>query len=300
MQSSYSRFIRYLFIAVWCAAAVPVAAAEPGAKSFMWEVRQGDRVIYLLGSLHVGNADFYPLSPAVEGAFAKSEVLAVEADVSDPQATMAAMQKGMYAGDDNVQNHLSKELVKRIAAVLPRYGMNMQLMANMKPFMLMSTLVMAESMRLGYDPQGGVDLYFLGKARARKMKIVELESIDAQLDIMNGFSDAEMEAMLGQTVASIEDDTMGKELKAMIAAWRRGDGAELLRVVEASFGEHSAAKTAVMEKLNARRNRAMTDKIERYLQSGRTHFVAVGALHLVGEQGIINLLRKKNYAITQR
>jgi len=283
-------------LALWLALVAPPASY---AQSFLWEARDGDRRVFLMGSIHIGRADFYPLPEAVQAAFAKSDVLAVEADASDPQATLLVMQKGVYGKGDSLEQHLRADTVKRLKAILPRYGLSWELMANLRPFTLYSTLVMAEGMRLGYDPQAGVDLHFIQKARESAMPIVELESIAFQVDMMNSFSDAEMDMLLGQTLQQIERDTMGAELKSMTTAWRAGDAAALWRVVQGSFGEDHKSRDAIMEKLNTRRNRAMTDKIEGYLKSGKTHFVVVGALHLVGDEGIVSRLRQKNFKIVQ-
>lgn len=286
----------FLALVLWLSAAQPPLAH---AQSFLWEARDGERRVFLMGSIHIGRADFYPLPEAVQTAFAKSDVLAVEADTSDPQATMVAMQKGVYGQGGSLEQHLSADTVKRLKAVLPRYGLSWELMANMRPFMLYSTLVMAEGMRLGYDAQSGVDLHFLQKARARNIPIVELESIALQFDMMNSFSDAEMETLLRQTLQQLERDTMGEELNSMATAWRTGDAAGLWRIVQNSFGEDHQSRDAIMEKLNTRRNRAMTDKIEGYLKSGKTYFVVVGALHLAGDDGIVKRLQQKKYRVVQ-
>ena len=297
MRNLHAIFLRtFATLALWLALAVPSAA---DAQSFLWEARDGERRVFLMGSMHIGRADFYPLPEAIQAAFAQSNALAVEADVSDPQAALIAMEKGVYGKGDSLQQHLSADTVKRLQALLPRYGLNWELLTNLRPFMLYSTLVVAEGMRLGYDPQAGVDLHFLQKARERKLPIVELESIRFQMDMMNAFSDAEMDALLRQTIRQIERDTMGDELNKMAAAWREGDAPGILRIVEASFADDAKTRDAIMEKINTRRNRAMTDKIEGFLKSDKTYFVVVGALHLVGDEGIVNRLRQKNYKIVQ-
>lgn len=297
MRNLHAIFLRTVAtLALWLALAVPSAA---DAQSFLWEARDGERRVFLMGSMHIGRADFYPLPEAIQAAFAQSNALAVEADVSDPQAALIAMEKGVYGKGDSLQQHLSADTVKRLQALLPRYGLNWELLTNLRPFMLYSTLIMAEGMRLGYDPQAGVDLHFLQKARERKLPIVELESIRFQMDMMNAFADNEMDALLRQTLRQIERDTMGDELNRMTTAWREGDAPGILRIVEASFADDAKTRDAIMEKINTRRNRAMTDKIEGFLKSDKTYFVVVGALHLVGDEGIVNRLRQKNYKIVQ-
>lgn len=287
----------WLFVLLTLALVLPSVAAEP--RALCWQIRSGKSEIILLGSLHVGSADFYPLAAPIEAAFKRAQILGVEANIADPQSSLIAMQLGLYTGQDRLDDHISAPLLARLGKVLPRYGMSLDLLRNLRPFMLLSTLTMAEAMRLGYDPQAGVDMYFLQKAQARNMKIVELESIQAQMELMNGFTDKESEAMLTQTVDGIERDSMGKEFRDMVSAWRAGDVPRFVQAVNASFAGDRTTQDMMMKKLNVARNGAMADKIETYLRSGQTHFIVVGALHLVGEQGIIERLRKKNYQIVQ-
>lgn len=285
------------------AALISSTAAAPAAggdnKAFMWKLGEGRHVAYVLGSLHVGNAAMYPLPASVERAFKRAQVLAVEADIANPQATLTAMTLGLYAEDDALANHVSPALAARLDKVLGRYGLTPALTANLRPFMVMSTLVVAEAMRLGYDPTLGIDLHFLKRAGERNLPVVELESVTAQMQLLASFSDAEQEALLRQTVDAIERDTMGSDLASLVAAWQAGDARRLEQAVTASFRGDTQAQAVTMEKLNDRRNRAMAAKVRGYLASGKTHFVVVGALHLVGNSGIIALLQKQGVRVQQ-
>ena len=265
----------------------------------MWKLSQGPNVAYVLGSLHVGNAAMYPLPASVERAFKQAQVLAVEADIANPQATLSAMTLGLYTDGDTLADHISPALKARLDKLLARYGLPATMTANLKPFMAMSTLVMAEAMRLGYDPALGIDLHFLKRAGERSMPVVELESVAAQLQLLASFSDAENEALLRQTVDAIERDTMRTDLAALIAAWQAGDARRLEQTVHASFRGDAQAQKVTMEKLNDRRNHAMAAKVRGYLDSGKPHFVVVGALHLVGNNGIIALLQKQGVRVEQ-
>lgn len=293
MNAFALRALSFLVAVIWVA---PVAA---GDKAFIWKLSQGTQVAYAMGSLHVGNAAMYPLPASVERAFKNAQVLAVEADIANPQATMAAMTLGLYGPDDTLAKHLSPALSERLNKVFARYGLTPELAANLRPFMVMSTLVMAEAMRLGYDPSLGIDLHFLKRASERNMPVAELESVMAQMQLLAGFSDSEQEALLRQTIDSIEKDTMRSDLATLVAAWQAGDARRLEQTVTASFHGDAQAQAVMMDKLNDRRNRAMAAKIRGYLDSGKVHFVVVGALHLVGERGIIALLQKQGVRVEQ-
>lgn len=280
MNAHTLRALSFLVAALW------VAPAAAGDKAFLWKLSQGSHVTYVMGSLHVGNAAMYPLAPSVERAFKQAQVLAVEADIGNSQATMTAMTLGFYGDGDTLANHISPALNARLDKVLVRYGLTSALTANLRPFMVMSTLVMAEAMRLGYDPTLGIDLHFLKRAGERQLPVVELESVAGQMQLLASFSDAEQEALLRQTIDGIEKDTIRTDLATLVAAWQAGDARRLEQAV-------------TMDKLNDRRNRTMASKVRGYLESGKVHFVVVGALHLVGERGIIALLQKQGVRVEQ-
>lgn len=297
MQSLSLRRVSFLFALLFTLlAAAPAGAAD---KAFMWKLSHDANVAYILGSLHVGNGAMYPLPPSVERAFKHAQVLAVEADIGNPQATLSAMTLGLYTDGDTLADHISPALKARLDKVLGRYGLPATLAANLKPFMAMATLVMAEAMRLGYDPALGIDLNFLKRAGDRGMPVVELESVAVQMQLLASFSDAENEALLRQTVDAIERDTMRSDLAALTAAWKAGDARALEQTVHASFRGDGEAQAVTAEKLNNRRNRAMAAKVRGYLDSGKPHFVVVGALHLVGSSGIIALLQKQGVRVEQ-
>lgn len=296
MHTLALRLVTPLLALIALVAAAPVAA---GDKAFLWKLSHGNNVAYVLGSLHVGNAAMYPLPASVERAFKEAQVLAVEADIANPQATMTAMSLGLYADGDTLANHISPTLAARLDKVLGRYGLTPALTATLRPFMVMSTLVMAEAMRLGYDPTLGIDMHFLKRAGERNMPVVELESVAAQMQLLSSFSDAEQEALLRQVVEAIERDTMRTDLAALVNAWQAGDARRLEQTVNASFRGDAQAQAVTMEKLNDRRNRAMATKVRGYLDSGKPHFVVVGALHLVGERGIIALMQKQGVRAQQ-
>lgn len=274
-------------------------AAAVETRSFIWEVRGEQGKAYVLGSIHVGSPELYPLAPAIQKAFEDSAVLGVEADPRQQQGMTAALTQGLYPPGDNLRNHLPPPLVERLAKQLPRYGITIEIAASMKPFMVMTLIEMGEALRAGYDPQQGIDLHFLEQATKRDMKVVELESIEQQMALVDSFSDEEAEALLQQVLASVEKNGMATDLKQMMAAWKAGDADQLERVADRSLSADAKAKDAVMEKINYGRNTAMADKLDGYLKSGKTHFIVVGALHLVGKRGVVELLRKKGYAVRQ-
>jgi uncharacterized protein YbaP (TraB family) len=152
-----------------------------------------------------------------------------------------------------------------------------------------------EILKLGLNPSYGIDMHFMNKASGKK-KIVELESLEYQFDLLSGFDDDEQEAFLRYTLRDLH--VLEQELQSMIDAWKSGDTETLESIVKKSTsGDFDMS--SVYEKLITERNRNMVAKIEEYLEDDETYFIIVGAGHLVGEQGIIEILKDKGYSVKQ-
>ena len=138
-------------------------------------------------------------------------------------------------------------------------------------------------------------MHFLSKASGIK-RIVELESVDYQIDLLSGFTDREQEILLVYTIEDIK--TFGDSPEQLTDAWQKGDTGVVASIVIDSMTKDQELYS-VYEKLVIERNRRMTSRIEDFLLSGDTHFIVVGAAHLVGEKGIPAILREKGYGVGQ-
>jgi len=240
--------------------------------------------------------EVYPLSRKIEDAFEKSSILAVEANINnvakiDVQKLVAS---AFYPGDDTLERHISKgtfEFVKKETAPL---GIPIELINKQKPWFLALTLESMELMKLGFNPQYGIDNYFLKKAVGKK-KIVELESLDYQLNLLSGFSDEEQEFFLLYTLKDLK--TLRQETDKLLRAWQTGD-VKTMEAVALKAGEDRRL-AGIFEKLYYERNSAMASKIEEFLRTKNTYFVVVGAGHLIGNKGVVELLKRKGYLVEQ-
>jgi len=271
--------------------------AVSGQKSFLWKVRSKTTTVYLLGSVHFLKKEAYPLERKIEDAFEKSDVLAVEADITD--ATKLDIGKllgsAFYQGDETLEKHVSRETYELIKKELGASGLPFEFFERQRPWFLALTLTSVELLKLGFDPDYGIDRHFLTKAQGRK-KITELESLDYQLDLLSGLSDADQEMFLLYTVKDLKN--LGRQTDEILRSWRSGDTGGLeAAMTQGVTGDRRMS--SFYDKLIYERNRNMTSKIEGYLGSKESVFVVVGAGHLVGSRGIVELLRAKGYAIEQ-
>jgi len=268
-----------------------------GGKTFLWKAHSDSGVVYILGSIHFFKSELYPLDEKIEKAFGMSDVLAVEADINNIGDISPAklLERSLYAGGDSIEKHVSAGTMSLLRETLQKTEMPLALFRVQKPWFIALTLTSLELMRLGFDPQYGIDNHFLSEAIGKK-KVVELESLQYQIDLLSGLSDEEQEAFLLYSLRDLR--TVDREADALLRAWQTGDVAKMEEIVAKSAGSNRAM-SGFFEKILYERNRNMASKITGFLESGKTHFVVVGAAHLIGKQGILEVLRSKGFKIEQ-
>ncbi len=301
------RFLARLLLAAtflaspWIALAQPAtgAAAAPSARNFLWEVSSLTNRVYLFGTVHAGKADFYPLPEPVRKAFADATVLAVEADITDAQAMEAGAASMLLTPPATLATMVPAPLYGRFRRQLDRFGIPEPQVAKLKPFIASSMIAFAEWGRQGYLPQYGVDVYLISRAREQKKNIVELEGAKVQTELMNSLTDKEQLQAFEGTVSALESGVARDQITGLVNAWQSGDAALLLEVMRA-FNENVPGAKAMEEKFIWSRHDAMAGKIEAWLLNGRDRvFVAVGALHLAGPRGLVEMLRARGYVVRQ-
>ena len=268
-------------------------------KSFLWEVKSPTTTVWMFGTIHVGKQSFYPLSEAVETAFDQSSKLVVEADISAavPSAEMDALIS--YSPPDALDKHIPKLLYERLKTQLARLNMPEEAVKSMKPFVVGGFLSVMEFSRFGYDMNLGVDAYLLARAREAGKPVGELESMTAQLAMMNGMPPKLQEDFLENTISTLELGRSSEQVTGMVNAWQTGDS-KLMADVTAEVNLGMKSNAQLNEIMLHSRHEAMLKKIEGYLGAKAVHFVAVGSLHLVGPRGLIPMLKAKGYEVTQK
>ena len=301
------RLVRFVLAAALAAATLPAAAQsaaalpspQAGSREFIWEVSSLTNKVYLYGTVHAGKAAFYPLPDSVEKAFADSKVLAVEADITDAAAMRKGSSSMTYVAPDSLSKHLPAPLHARLRRQLQRFGVPEEQVEPVKPFFVASLLVFNEWFRQGYSPNYGVDVHLITRAKKARMTLVELEGAQAQTDLMAGLSEKEGLQALEGAVTALESGLTRDQITGVVNAWQAGDPALMLEVTRA-YNESVPGAKELEEKFIWSRHEAMANKIESYLFSGRDRvFVAVGALHLAGPRGLVEILRRRGHSVRQ-
>ncbi len=282
-------------------ASAPQSAAVAEQRAFLWEVtRPGtpDKVLYLTGSIHMGQPGQFAFPPSMEAAFARSQALVVELDpstVAPQKAQQLVMLMGLYTPPDGLSAHLSPETRALLPEALQRVGLPPEAVERMQPWLVYMTLSVLELQRIGYSEAGGVDRLLLTRARGSNKAIVELETIEGQMRMLASFSDEVQELMLRDQLQA--SALMAVHMARMTTAWESGNPEALSQLLFEK--KDDPAYRPFYEGLFFTRNRQMADKLVALFDKPETHFVVVGAGHVVGEQGLLDLLARKGFQVRQ-
>jgi hypothetical protein len=287
---------RHFLHATLIAASTLLLAPCALAKSSLWKAASDKGTLYIQGSVHLLKADDYPLAPAIEKAYADSQALVLEVDMESmlaPKTQQMLMSKAMLAGNKTLKDTLSPEVYGELAALLDGSGLPPAAMQQFKPWFVSLTVVMAKLQAMGFDPNLGLDHYFHGKATAEGKEVIGLETAEFQIDLFDSLAKGNQDDYIMHMVQEME--MVETQLGAIMAAWETGNAEELGNLMLASFSKYpNLHKRFVVE-----RNKAWAKKLAKLVDREKTHMVVVGAAHLPGKSGLLNLLEKQGFKLEQ-
>ena len=298
MHRSVARHFSSLLLFFSIFAAGNALAQTSGVTPLIWEVRSDSNAVYLLGSIHLGRRDMYPMGPVVEKAYQASKIVVLEADPTDQESVMAAISVSLYQPPESLQKNLPGPLLVRLSRTLERYGIPLEQFQPMKPFLVAITLASIEYAKAGFDPSLGVDMHFARRAKQDGKPVVELESFGGQMSQMSNLSGRLQESMLQVMLDSIDKGEIPALVGSMVDAWKTGDREKLQGAVSAEERKLPAALAQEFHrKLMSDRNSAMAGKIESMLNGPDVHFITIGAAHLLGQDSVLQILSEKGYRV---
>ena len=277
-----------LALAALCAAGT--AAADPAA----WRIagkRGGD--LTFLGSMHVLRATDYPLPPTIDKLFARADVLVMELDLdaTDPATQQATIMRAATLPPGTVLRDVVDPNVYQLALRRTReMGIDLALLERFEPWFLSIAILDSGLRKFGFDGEHGLEQYLLRKSHEAHKPIIGLETLAMQIGIFDALPPASQQAMLEQTLNEL--DEAETEMAKLAAAWRDGHLEALSEGLLADF----KAFPGLYETLVKNRNASWVEPLERILGDGRHYLVVVGALHLVGRDNVIDLLKARGHA----
>lgn len=300
---------------------------EAGSKGFLWEINSGENKVYLLGSIHMANYDIYPFDEKMLDAFAEADALGVEVNLLDASVDPNSLysQYGMYTDGTTFKDHVSEETYLKTIQVGEIFGLTEDVINMFKPWVLFNTFVgLSNTSNSTVDEaqlaaQLGIDMKFLIDAFYSGKPIIELESYELQIKMLDSFSDELEEYLLSSTVDSVVDlmngvETGGNEsINMILDYWHEGDVegfmediAPLLVASETpDMDEEDKEEAVLMEeyfnKLFTERDKGMAEKIDEMLKApgSTTYFVVVGTGHYISDYSVLDILEEMGYYINQ-
>lgn len=276
------------------AAFLAVAAhADPAA----WHVSDSSGAqMWLLGSVHYLSERDYPLPAIVDELYSKADEIVMEIDLDDIdplQIQTQFLSAAMLPDGKKLSDVVTSGTYAEADAAAGALGVDLSLLSGFKPWLAAVTLLDLGMSRIGYVPDRGIEQYILGKAVADGKPVRGLETLSAQIGIFDDLDDRAQEALLEQTVAEL--DSAEAPMQEMVDAWRNGRLDALTDSLMSDFDGFPGLYDALV----ASRNRNWITELEAMMSPSTSHLVVVGALHLVGEDSVIQLLESKGYRVTR-
>ncbi|MDX1482531.1 MAG: TraB/GumN family protein [Woeseiaceae bacterium] len=290
--------IKALLPAVLACLAVCASAVSIGAEQRLpvWKVSGESNDVYLLGSVHLLREQDYPLPAGIDEAYADAEVLIMEIDMDDfdPAAAQALVSElGTIANGGSLAQLMGESLYEQARADAAALNIPLDALAVLEPWLAAITIEQLMLQRIGFNPDFGVEAHFVGRAAEDGKEILGLEELSEQLGFLDGLSIEAQRLLLLQTLdeASDLESMMGE----MIAAWRRGDVRYLEENMLADMQQYPELYDAIV----VSRNRNWTNQIADLLDDPQDYLIIVGALHLIGEDGVPAALDARGYETMQ-
>ncbi len=293
-------FAALLAFALPLAAGTERAVPVRGEKLFLWKATSETTQVYLLGSIHMAKKEIYPLAKEIEQAFERSKYLVVEVDqgkVDPGKIQQMVLERGMYKEGESLSTKLPKEKLKRVQDLVEKVGIPMEQADRLKPWLLALTASVMSLQKLGYDPKQGIDQHFLDAAKEKGKEVKELETVEFQLDLLSGFSDELQDLFVSATLEEL--NVLEKQMDQIFGAWKKGDAKEMEKITLTEGMAKKPEMAPFKVKMLDDRNVGMAKKVEEYLKTKDVYFVVMGSAHLVGEKGVVELLRKKGVKVEQ-
>ncbi len=270
------------------------------SKNFLWEMKKQDKTIYLLGSVHVLRQDYYPLPQKIYEVLKKSSTLLVEADMSqsNPLKLMEfTLKKSQLQEGVEIKDVISKDCYKQLTEKFKEQGLNLEDFKNYKPWYIASMYVSMNLLKEGFSPNLGIDNHLIEKAKKEGKEIVELEGAVFQLNLLASMNKEENEEFL---ISTLNDESNSIEsLKILLDLWKKGDNKKMEEMIF-NFRKKNPKLKKLFYKLFDERNVNMSKKIIEFRNNNQGDIMVVtGAAHMLGENGIIELIKKAGYSSKQ-
>ncbi len=298
MRISISQYSRQFFktIALLVILIPSLAAvAGPEQQALVYAVQSDKVTLYVTGSIHVLRAEDYPLPAVLSEVYEKSDALIMELDLDDldPLESIALIRSlGMAPDGSSLRSLMGEDSFNRSKESALALGIDLERFDAVRPWFAALTVLEMSLIQAGYSSEIGVERHFLRQAVADKKPVEGLETMEQQLKIFASLSNADQGMFLEKTLAEL--DQLAYELNKLLEAWKGGDERALELLLLDSFDEYPELFDELVDQRNQAWDRQLTEILR---HDDQDYMVIIGALHLLGEHGVIELLRQRGFKV---
>ena len=284
-----------IFYALVLGAGISVGSCA-SADTSVWEIGFNSNTTYLGGTVHLLRPSDYPLPEEYEEAYQASSEIYFETDLNslnDLSVQTQLLQQLTYNDERTLKTVLNQEAYTALSDYTATIGMPIMILEKFKPGMVVSTLQILEFQRIGFTPQG-VDAFFNTRAIRDAKSLGQLETVQEQIGFLAAMGEGNESEFILLSLRDLEET--GAVMDEMIQAWRTGDNDKLSDLFVADMQNEAPE---LYDSLLRQRNLNWLPQIELMLRDSDTEFVLIGAAHLVGPDGLLDLLRDRGYRVRQ-
>jgi uncharacterized protein len=249
-----------------------------------------------VGSVHLLTKDYYPLSSVLEAAFKESDLLVEELDLGDMQGSDSQMQllmRSQLPPGQSLEKVLTPATYGLVLKRFANLGLPVEILKQFKPWTLALMLLQLEWAKAGFDPQLGLDKHFYDRAKKDGKLLRALETVEFQLSRFDDLTMHHQDKLLAETLKEIEAETAN--ISRLTEAWKAGD----LSTLEKLAMDDVDKDPMLYQRFLVERNRNWMPIIESLFSRPGRAFVVVGAAHLLGRDGLVQMLKAKGYTVEQ-
>jgi uncharacterized protein len=280
----------------WLLALSLLGCLSAHAASPVWAVRGAHNTVYLAGSIHMLPAEDAQLPPGFARAFADSSKLVMELDLGKFDALEAMswmMDRGALPPGKTLRGVLGEQRYGRISSAAAALGLSMQGFELQAPWIVGIEITDAAYTHAGFDPEQGVEEQLLRRAQSEGRATAGLETFEEEMSGLVNLSAEDQLRMLDQTLDDLKD--LKAEMREVLEAWRHGDTKQLATLLSEEYDSFPS----LYKPLVTDRNQRWLPQVQSLLKEEHNSLVVVGALHLVGKGGLLELLQQHGYQVTQ-
>jgi uncharacterized protein len=293
MRSVFHRRLLALLSCVMLSSAV----RADGELHALWELHGKHNTVYLLGSIHVLRPTDYPLAPAVLNAYGNAKSIFMEVnlqEIDSQRMQMELLASARLPEGKTLSSIMGKQRYERATELARAVGVDISIFDAFAPWFVAEAISQMQLLQLGFQPQSGVEMFFLEHAKSDGKSVAGLETVHDQIALFDALP---MDAQADYLISSLEEaHDLPKDVDAMVHAWQHGDTGWFADQLKSELGRDPNLYQSVL----VARNRKWVPKIEALLNDDKNYLVIVGTGHLVGQGSVIELLRKDGIAATQR